>query len=96
VVTSKFPIFVFGFFIMVTMNEMGMFTAEHRSILASDLLKLFFAIGFAGVGLNIAFDDLKKAGGTAFFIGVVSGTLKAVLAALAVMAIGGDAFKVKG
>ncbi len=96
VVTSKFPIFVFGFFIMVTMNEMGMFTSEHRSILASDLLKLFFAIGFAGVGLNIAFDDLKKAGGTAFFIGVVSGTLKAVLAALAVMAIGGDAFKVKG
>lgn len=96
VVTSKFPIFVFGFFIMVTLNEMGFFTPEHRSILAHELLKLFFAIGFAGVGLNIAFDDLKKAGGTAFFIGVVSGTLKAVLAALAVMAIGGDAFKVKG
>jgi uncharacterized integral membrane protein (TIGR00698 family) len=96
VITSKFPIFVFGFFIMVTMNEMGVFEAQHRSILASDLLKLFFAIGFAGVGLNIAFDDLKKAGGTAFFIGVVSATLKAVLAAIAVMAIGGDAFKVKG
>ncbi|MEW6515060.1 MAG: putative sulfate exporter family transporter [Pseudomonadota bacterium] len=96
VVTSKFPIFVFGFFIMVTMNEFGMFTAEHRKILSGDLLKIFFAIGFAGVGLNIAFDDLKKAGGTAFFIGVVSATLKAVLAAIAVMAIGGDAFKVKG
>lgn len=96
VVTSKFPIFVFGFFIMVTMNEMGLFEAHHRSILAGDLLKLFFAIGFAGVGLNIAFDDLKKAGGTAFFIGVVAATLKAVLAALAVMAIGGDAFRVKG
>jgi uncharacterized membrane protein YadS len=96
VVTSKFPIFVFGFFIMVTLNEMGFFTPEHRSILAHELLKLFFAIGFAGVGLNIAFDDLKKAGGTAFFIGIVAGTLKAVLAALAVMAIGGDAFKVKG
>ena len=96
VVTSKFPIFVFGFFIMVTLNEMGFFTAEHRGILAHELLKLFFAIGFAGVGLNIAFDDLKKAGGTAFFIGVVSGTLKAVLAALAVMAIGGGAFTVKG
>lgn len=96
VVTSKFPIFVFGFFIMVTMNEFGFFTPEHRSILAHELLKLFFAIGFAGVGLNIAFDDLKKAGGTAFFIGVVSGTLKAVLAAIAVMAIGGDAFRVKG
>jgi len=96
VITTKFPIFVFGFFIMVTMNEMGMFESQHRSILAGDLLKLFFAIGFAGVGLNIAFDDLKKAGGTAFMIGVVSATLKAVLAAIAVMAIGGDAFKVKG
>lgn len=96
VITSKFPIFVFGFFIMVTMNEMGFFEAQHRSILAGDLLKLFFALGFAGVGLNIAFDDLKKAGGTAFVIGVVSATLKAVLAAIAVMAIGGDAFKVKG
>jgi len=96
VITSKFPIFVFGFFIMVTMNEMGFFEAQHRSILAGDLLKLFFALGFAGVGLNIAFDDLKKAGGTAFVIGVVSATLKAVLAAIAVIAIGGDAFKVKG
>ena len=95
-VVIAIPIFVFGFFIMVTMNEMGFFEAQHRSILAGDLLKLFFAIGFAGVGLNIAFDDLKKAGGTAFMIGVVSATLKAVLAAIAVMAIGGDAFKVKG
>ncbi len=96
VITTKFPIFVFGFFIMVTMNEMGMFVEEQRKVLAGDLLKLFFALGFAGVGLNIAFDDLKKAGGTAFMIGVVSATLKAVLAAIAVMAIGGDAFKVKG
>lgn len=96
VIRTKFPIFVFGFFIMVTMNEMGFFVEEQRKILAGDLLKLFFALGFAGVGLNIAFDDLKKAGGTAFMIGVVSATLKAVLAAIAVMAIGGDAFKVKG
>ena len=96
VITSKFPIFVFGFFVMVTMNEMGLFTPEHRSILGSDLLKLFFAIGFAGVGLNIAFDDLKKAGGSAFMIGVVSATLKAVLAAIAVILIGGAAFEVKG
>lgn len=96
VVSTKFPIFVFGFFIMVTLNEYGFFTAEHRSILGSDLLKLFFAIGFAGVGLNIAFDDLKKAGGSAFMIGVVSATLKAALAAVAVILIGGAAFEVKG
>lgn len=96
VVSSKFPVFIFGFFIMVTLNEMGFFTQEQRDLLGKELLKLFFAIGFAGVGLNIAFDDLKKAGGSAFFIGVVSATLKAVLAAIAVMAIGADAFRVKG
>lgn len=95
VVTSKFPIFVFGFFIMVTLNEFGVFSQGQRDLLGKELLKIFFAIGFAGVGLNIAFDDLKKAGGTAFVIGVVAATLKAVLAAVAVMAIGADAFKVK-
>lgn len=96
VVTTKFPIFVFGFFVMVTMNEMGLFTEEQRRIMGSDLLKLFFAIGFAGVGLNIAFDDLKKAGGSAFVIGFTSATLKAVLAAAAVILIGTEAFQVKG
>jgi uncharacterized membrane protein YadS len=96
VIRTKFPIFVFGFFVMVTLNEMGLFTAEHRTILGSDLLRLFFAIGFAGVGLNIAFDDLKKAGGSAFVIGFASATLKAVLAAAAVIIIGTEAFQVKG
>jgi uncharacterized integral membrane protein (TIGR00698 family) len=96
VVSTKFPVFIFGFFIMVTMNELGVFTQEQRDLLGKELLKLFFAIGFAGVGLNIAFDDLKKAGGSAFVIGVISATLKAVLAAIAVMAIGADAFRVKG
>jgi len=96
VITTKFPIFVFGFFVMVTMNEMGLFTEEQRRIMGSDLLKLFFAIGFAGVGLNIAFDDLKKAGGSAFVIGFTSATLKAVLAAAAVILIGTEAFQVKG
>jgi uncharacterized integral membrane protein (TIGR00698 family) len=96
VVTSKFPVFIFGFFIMVTLNEMGFFSQVQRDLLGKELLKLFFAIGFAGVGLNIAFDDLKKAGGSAFFIGMVAATLKAVLAAIAVMLIGADAFMVKG
>jgi uncharacterized membrane protein YadS len=95
VVREKFPIFILGFFIIVTMNEYGMFVQSERDILGKELLKLFFAIGFAGVGLNIAFDDLKKAGGTAFVIGVVAATLKAVLSAVAVMAIGAEVFAIK-
>jgi len=95
VIKEKFPLFILGFFVMVTLNELGVFTDEHRTIFGKQFLKIFFAIGFAGVGLNIAFDDLKKAGGRAFVIGVIAATLKAVLSAIVVILIGTEAFKVK-
>ncbi len=95
VIREKFPIFILGFFVMVTLNESGFFTQTQRDILGKDLLKIFFAIGFAGVGLNIAFGDLRKAGGKAFAIGFIAATLKAILAAAAVMLIGAEAFTVK-
>ncbi|HAZ60526.1 MAG TPA: hypothetical protein DCY89_03010 [Gammaproteobacteria bacterium] len=96
VIRTKFPIFIFGFFILVTMNQVGIFDAGQSRILATDMLRLFFALGFAGVGLNIAFEDLKKAGGSAFVIGFSAATLKAVLAAIAVILIGTEAFRVEG
>jgi uncharacterized integral membrane protein (TIGR00698 family) len=95
VIKDKFPLFILGFFVMVTLNELGFFTEQQRNILGKDLLKIFFAIGFAGVGLNISFGDLRKAGGKAFVIGFVAATAKAILAAAAVMLIGADAFTVK-
>ena len=95
VIKDKFPLFILGFFAMVTLNEFGVFTEEHRTIFGKQFLQIFFAVGFAGVGLNIAFDDLKKAGGKAFVIGFIAATLKAVLSAIVVMMIGTDAFKVK-
>lgn len=94
VIKEKFPIFILGFFAMVTLNQFGAFTQAHQDILGRDLLRIFFAIGFAGVGLNIAFEDLKKAGGKAFVIGFSAATLKAVLSAIAVIAIGAAAFAV--
>lgn len=95
VVKEKFPLFILGFFAMVTLNELGVFTEEHRTIFGKQFLKIFFAVGFAGVGLNIAFEDLKKAGGKAFVIGFIVATLKAVLSAIVVILIGTEAFKVK-
>jgi uncharacterized integral membrane protein (TIGR00698 family) len=95
VIKEKFPLFILGFFAMVTLNEFGVFTEDHRTIFGKQFLQIFFAVGFAGVGLNIAFDDLKKAGGKAFVIGFIAATLKAVLSAIVVMLIGTDAFKVK-
>ncbi len=95
VIREKFPIFVLGFFAMVTLNQFGFFDTVQKDMLGRDLLRIFFAIGFAGVGLNISFDDLKKAGGKAFAIGFSAATLKAVLGAIAVMLIGAEAFRVK-
>ena len=95
VIKEKFPIFIIGFFIMVTLNQFGFFTNEQASILGRDLLKIFFAIGFAGVGLNIAFGDLKKAGGKAFIIGFAAAISKAALSAAVVMILGTEVFTVK-
>lgn len=95
VVKEKFPIFILGFFLMVTLNQLGLFTKEHASILGKDLLKIFFAIGFAGVGLNIAFGDLRKAGGKAFAIGFISAVVKASISAIVVILLGAAVFTVK-
>jgi uncharacterized integral membrane protein (TIGR00698 family) len=95
VIKEKFPIFILGFFAMVTLNEFGVFTEDHRTIFGKQFLQIFFAVGFAGVGLNIAFEDLKKAGGKAFIIGFLAATIKAVLSAIVVILIGSEAFKVK-
>ncbi len=95
VVKEKFPIFILGFFLMVTANQFGFFSKDQANILGRDLLKIFFAIGFAGVGFNIALGDLRKAGGKAFVIGFVAATAKAVLSAAAVMILGAAVFTVK-
>lgn len=95
VIREKFPVFIIGFFVMVTLNEIGAFSQDVKSLLGRDIVKIFMAIGFAGVGLNIAFDDLKKAGGTAFVIGFVSATVKAILALLFVIAVGAGPFIIK-
>lgn len=95
VVKEKFPIFILGFFIMVTLNQFGFFTKEQAGILGRDLLKIFFAIGFAGVGLNIALGDLRKAGGKAFVIGFISAVGKAAISAAVVMLLGEAVFTVK-
>ncbi len=94
IVREKFPVFIIGFFIMVTMNQFGFFSKGQTGILGKDLLKIFFAIGFAGVGLNIALGDLRKAGGKAFVIGFVSAIGKAALSAAAVMLLGTAFFTV--
>ena len=42
------------------------------------LMVWFFALGFAGIGLNTSFKDMAKAGGKPFVLGSIAGSVKAV------------------
>ena len=55
-----------------------------------------FAIGFAGIGLSISIEDMKKAGGTAFTIGMTASLVKMVLGLIVVLAIGSQLLRVAG
>lgn len=58
--------------------------------------KWFFAIGFAGIGLSISVEDMKKAGGKAFAIGMAAALAKMVLGLAAVYLIGTELLRVTG
>lgn len=100
VVRDKFPVFVLGFFAIVILNSVGVFgTAEQlgkrspaAEVFGDTLMDWFFAVGFAGIGLNISLAAMKKAGGMALAIGVLAAIGKAVLALLVILAFGPQAF----
>jgi uncharacterized membrane protein YadS len=58
--------------------------------------KWCFAIGFAGIGLSISFEDMKRAGGKAFTIGMVAALVKMVLGLGIVLLIGTEPLRVTG
>lgn len=79
---TKFPLFVLGFLATVTLTSFGAFGSIQP---ASEELKMFrvlyswfFAIGLTGLGLQISFAEMKKAGGKPLIIGTAAGLLKAV------------------
>ena len=62
----------------------------------NSVYKWFFAVGFAGIGLSISIDDMRKAGGVAFFIGSGAATLKMIIGFIAVLLIGSELLSVSG
>jgi uncharacterized membrane protein YadS len=101
-IKNKFPVFILGFFLLVLLNSLqldalGSPKVPHTPFWAMNAVyKWFFAIGFAGIGLSISIDDMKKAGGVAFLIGSGAATAKMVLGLLAVMIIGTELLRVTG
>jgi uncharacterized membrane protein YadS len=99
VVKEKFPVFILGFFAVVILNTIGVFgepvikagkisAAPLAKFIGGDMMKWYFAIGFAGIGLNIVWEDMKKAGGAAFGIGVIAAIAKALFSLAVIYAMG--------
>lgn len=99
---AKFPVFILGFFLLIILNSIGFETLGGPKISGTPfwamdaVYKWFFAIGFAGIGLSISIDDMKKAGGSAFVIGSSAATLKMLLGLLVVVLVGTKLLTVTG
>jgi uncharacterized integral membrane protein (TIGR00698 family) len=101
-VKDKFPVFILGFFLLVLLNSMNIESLGGPKIAGTPFWAMnavytwFFAIGFAGIGLSISFEDMKKAGGKAFTIGMVAALVKMVLGLGVVLLIGSEWLRVTG
>jgi uncharacterized integral membrane protein (TIGR00698 family) len=99
---SKFPVFILGFFVLILLNSVGIEalggpdTAGTPFWAMNSVYKWFFAIGFAGIGLSISIDDMKKAGGVAFLIGSGAATAKMILGLIVVLIVGSELLSVTG
>jgi uncharacterized integral membrane protein (TIGR00698 family) len=99
---AKFPIFILGFFALIILNSAGTaFLGGPKDagtpFWAMDAVyKWFFAVGFAGIGLSISIDDMKKAGGTAFAIGSGAATAKMIIGLIVVLLLGTELLRVGG
>ena len=99
---AKFPVFILGFFVLILLNSAGIDALGGPKAAGTPfwamnaVYKWFFAIGFAGIGLSISIDDMKKAGGAAFLIGSGAATAKMIIGLLAVLLIGTALLQVGG
>jgi len=91
---DKFPIFILGFFVLILLNSFNLPVFGGPKVdgtpfwAMNAVYKWFFALGFAGIGLSISIDDMKKAGGIAFLIGSGTATAKMVLGLIVVLIVG--------
>ena len=101
-VKDKFPIFILGFFLLVFLNSLNIEAFGNPRIEGSPFWAMnasytwLFAIGFSGIGLSISIEDMKKAGGKAFTIGMVAALVKMVLGLGVILLIGAQWLRVTG
>jgi uncharacterized integral membrane protein (TIGR00698 family) len=101
-VKDQFPVFILGFFLLVFLNSLNIGSFGGPNVEGSPFWAMnavytwFFAVGFAGIGLSISIEDMKKAGGKAFTIGMVAALVKMVLGLGVVLLIGTQWLRVTG
>jgi uncharacterized integral membrane protein (TIGR00698 family) len=78
VIREKFPIFIFGFAIVWTLNCLKVWPVPASEAMGR-VMEWSFALSFVGLGLQTKISDLKKAGPKGIVIGYVAGSLRIVL-----------------
>jgi uncharacterized integral membrane protein (TIGR00698 family) len=81
VIKEKFPIFIFGFAIVWTLNCLKVWPLPASEAMGR-VMEWSFALSFVGLGLQTKVSDLKKAGPKGVVIGYVAGSLRIVLCLL--------------
>lgn len=78
VLKEKFPVFIFGFAIVWTLNCLKAWPLPASEAMGR-VMEWFFALSFVGLGLQTKMSDLKKAGPKGIVIGYVAGSLRIVM-----------------
>jgi uncharacterized integral membrane protein (TIGR00698 family) len=86
---DKFPLFVAGFFVVVIITSLGLLgetsPPSPELVYIRNLYNWFFAIGLSGLGMQISFDELRKAGGKPLLVGTLAALVKAFGALVVVL-----------
>jgi uncharacterized integral membrane protein (TIGR00698 family) len=75
ILKEKFPLFVFGFAFVWTLNCMHAWPVPASEAMGN-VMEWFFSLCFVGLGLQTKFADLKKAGSKGIVIGYVAGFMR--------------------
>jgi uncharacterized membrane protein YadS len=78
ILKEKFPLFVFGFAFIWTLNCLQAWPVPASEAMGN-VMEWFFALSFVGLGLQTKLEDLKKAGAKGLVIGYVAGSLRIVM-----------------
>jgi uncharacterized integral membrane protein (TIGR00698 family) len=78
VIKEKFPVFIFGFAIVWTLNCFKVWPLPASEAMGR-VMEWSFSLSFVGLGLLTKISDLKKAGPKGIIIGYTAGSLRIVL-----------------